>query len=490
MFGRDEMPGPAPRYQPTFTSEQIAQATKVARSRSAPYGQVKRAQLVLLLHDRPTLSSEAAARQLDQHRNWVRYWRKRWATAGFSLVEQPGRGRKARFSPLQVAAVKAGACELASQKPPDASVKSPESQVATEPARMVLAETSGASAGAPDPAPGTALPADGVAAPSAETPPPPESPVIPTEAVRFPVAAGDSTPNPAPRPTGSRVAVVERAVIVPPGPGVKKRHLPVSRYSLADIVTKVIDEEYVETISRSTVWRILSQDAIKPWRYQSWIFPRDPQFGLKAGRALDLYARFWEGQPLGADEYVLSADEKTSIQARLRVHPSTPPGPGRPIRVEHEYVRGGALQYLAAWDVHRARVFGLCEPKTGKEPFGRLVDLVMQQAPYHSARRVFWLVDSGSSHRGEKAAQDLQARYPNAVLVHLPVHASWLNQIEIYFSIVQRKVLTPNDFESLEEVAERLLAFQSFYNQTAKPFKWKFTRQDLERRLKELSLAA
>jgi len=100
------------------------------------------------------------------------------------------------------------------------------------------------------------------------------------------------------------------------------------------------------------------------------------------------------------------------------------------MRVEHEYQRAGVLQYLAAWDVHRAVVFGRCEPKTGKAAFGRLVDQVMQQEPYRSARRVFWVVDNGSSHRGERAAQELIARHPRVVMVHTPVHASWLNQID------------------------------------------------------------
>jgi DDE superfamily endonuclease len=113
------------------------------------------------------------------------------------------------------------------------------------------------------------------------------------------------------------------------------------------------------------------------------------------------------------------------------------------MRVEHEYERGGALAYLAAWDVHQARLFGHCEPSTGIQPFGRLVEQVMTSEPYASARRVFWIVDNGSSHRGQASVDRLLGAWPNLRLVHLPVHASWLNQIEIYFSIVQRKVLTP-----------------------------------------------
>jgi len=102
---------------------------------------------------------------------------------------------------------------------------------------------------------------------------------------------------------------------------------------------------------------------------------------------------------------VVSSDEKTSIQARIRCHETLCAAPRRERRVESEYDRGGALQYLAAWDMHRAKVFGRCEAKTGIVPFGRLVDQVMSTEPYASARRVFWVVDNGSSHRGKKAAR-------------------------------------------------------------------------------------
>jgi hypothetical protein len=157
------------------------------------------------------------------------------------------------------------------------------------------------------------------------------------------------------------------------------------------------------------------------------------------------------------------------------------------MRVEFEYERGGALAYMAAWDVRRAKVFGRCETTTGIQPFDRLVQQVMEQEPYRKARRVFWIVDNGSSHRGEAARRRLQHAYANLILVHLPVHASWLNQVEIYFSVIQRKVLTPNDFSSLAEVAGRLLAFQTYYEQIAKPFEWKYTRADLHELMQKIS---
>jgi len=263
--------------------------------------------------------------------------------------------------------------------------------------------------------------------------------------------------------------------------------LPFSRFSHADIAREAVNRGIVASISGTTVWRWLNADAIKPWNYRSWIFPRDPQFRLKAGRVLDLYQGVWNGEALAPDDYVLSADEKTSIQARGRIAEGTAPAPGQARRVEFEYQRNGALAYMAAWDVRRAKVFGLCAATTGIETHHRLVDLVMGQEPYRSARRVFWVTDNGSSHRGEVSAQRLSEWYPNAIQIHTPVHASWLNQIEIYFSIIQRKVLTPNDFANLGILEERLLDFQAYYETIAKPFQWKFTRADLENTLAKLA---
>jgi hypothetical protein len=234
----------------------------------------------------------------------------------------------------------------------------------------------------------------------------------------------------------------------------------------------------------------LASDAIKPWQVRSWIFRRDPDFLEKAGRVLDLYQRRFEGKLLHPGEFVLSADEKSQLQALGRRHPTLAPGPGRPLRCEFEYRRGGTLAYLAAWDVHHARLFDRVEEKTGIEPFGRLVSQVMESEPYASAKRVFWVVDNGSSHAGRASIERLEGAWPNLRLIHLPVHASWLNQIELYFSIVQRKALTPNDLGSLAELAERLLAFGRRYREIAEPFEWTFTRADLERVLGRIDAQA
>ncbi|MET8745076.1 IS630 family transposase [Streptomyces sp. NPDC004728] len=256
--------------------------------------------------------------------------------------------------------------------------------------------------------------------------------------------------------------------------------VPLSRWSCPELAAELTARGITESVSASTVRRWLREDALKPWQYRSWIFVRDPDFRAKAQRVLDLYARTFEGVPLGEDEYVVSSDEKTSVQARCRCHPTLAPGRARAMRVNHEYGRGGALAYLVAYDVHRAKVFGRCEPKTGIVPFMALVTQVMTTEPYASARRVFWIVDNGSSHRGKKAVDRLTKAFPNAIMVHTPVHASWTNQIEIFFSIVQRKVVQPNDFTDLTQVRDRLRAFEDRHNATAQPFQWKFTTSDLD----------
>ena len=268
------------------------------------------------------------------------------------------------------------------------------------------------------------------------------------------------------------------------------RGWPLSRFSVSDVREVLLEEGIVEAISASTVWRYLAADVLRPWRYHSWIYPRDPEFGRKAGVVLDLYQGIWQGEPLGANCYVLSADEKTSIQARIRCHRTSPPDSGQPMRVEHEYRRGGSVVYLAALDVFSGKVIGYVAEKSGIASFNELVRLVMRQEPYASAEQVFWIVDNGSSHHPSTFPGRLSEMYANALAVHLPIHASWVNQIEIFFSILQRKVLTPNDFSDTAAVKDRILRFQAWYDTHAEPFEWSFTRHKLNKFLERLGLAA
>ena len=261
--------------------------------------------------------------------------------------------------------------------------------------------------------------------------------------------------------------------------------LPLSRFSIADLHKIVVKEEGLAGLSHGSLARILDQNVLKPWRYSYWLFPRDPDFVRKACVILDLYAGFWEGQRLGPNEYVLSADEKT-IQVLARCHPGLPAIPGHEQLVEFEYERLGTVAYHAAWDVFRGQIFGRVAPNTCIATFNQLVDLVMIQEPYQSSARTFWIVDGGCAHHPNTFPARLQGMYPNAVAVSLPTHSSWLNQIEIYFSIVQRKVLTPMDVADEGTLTNRLLGFQDYYQETAKPFNWKFTAADLKKRLDAL----
>ncbi len=345
---------------------------RLERSQTAPWRQVLRAKIVLLAAR--GMANQKIAARLGVTADTARKWRGRFAADGMAgLADRQRPGRPPRFTPLQVAEVKALACQLPAEQ-----------------------------------------------------------------------------------------------------------GVPLSVWSCPELAREAVTRGIATAVSASTVGRWLAGDAIKPWQHRSWIFIRDPDFGAKASRVLDLYARRFQGRPLGPDEYVLCADEKTSIQARCRCHPTLPPGKARSMRVNHDYDRGGALAYLAAWDVGQAKVSGRCAPSTGIKPFMALVTQVMTQEPYASARRVFWIVDNGSSHRGKTAIDRLAKRFPNAVMVHTPVHASWVNQAEIYFSVVQRKVVSPNDFTHLDQVSQRLAGFEQRYNATARPFQWKFTPADLD----------
>jgi transposase len=271
-----------------------------------------------------------------------------------------------------------------------------------------------------------------------------------------------------------RAAVVALACQLPAATGV-----PLAHRSGLELAAEITKAGLAAQISSSSVLRILAEHPIKPWQYRSWIYPRDPQFAAKAGVILDLYQGYYRGKRLRPGDQVISVDATPSIQARARCHPTSPPTPGRPIRVEHEYERKGALALLAALDVHTGTVFAATPATTGIAPFMALMGQVMSAEPHKSASRVFVIVDNGSGHRGKKAARRLRDAYPNATMIHTPVHASWLNQVEIIFSIIQKKVISPSDFTSTGQLAATLLAFIDRHNQTARPFNWKYTAADL-----------
>ena len=280
----------------------------------------------------------------------------------------------------------------------------------------------------------------------------------------------------------TRAAVVALACQLPAATGV-----PLSRWTGPELLAEVTRAGTADELSASSVLRILAEHPVKPWQYQSWLSPRDPDFTEKAAVILDLYQGFYQGIRLQPGDRILSVDAKPSIQARGRCRPTAPAARSTPVRVEHEYVRHGALALLAALDVHTGKVFAATPDTTGIAPFMELIGQVMKRPEYKDAPRVFVIVDNGSDHRGQAAAARLRDAYPNAIMIHTPVHASWLNQIEIVFSVIQRKVLTPGDFPGLGTLSHTLLAFVNRYNRTARPFNWKFTADDLTALLRRTS---
>jgi len=280
----------------------------------------------------------------------------------------------------------------------------------------------------------------------------------------------------------TRAAVVALACQLPAATGV-----PLSRWTGPELLAEITRAGTAQDLSVSSVLRILAEHPVKPWQYQSWICPRDPDFAARASVILDLYQGFYQGKRLRPGDRILSVDAKPSIQARGRCRPTAAARTGTPMRVEHEYVRHGALALLAVLDVRTGNVFAATPATTGITPFMDLIGKVMSLPEYKDAPRVFVIVDNGSDHRGQAAVKRLRDAWPNAIMIHTPVHASWLNQAEIFFSITQKKALTPNDFASLDELSGTLLAFVDRYNQTARPFNWKFTAADLARFLDRIS---
>jgi transposase len=258
-------------------------------------------------------------------------------------------------------------------------------------------------------------------------------------------------------------------------------------FSIRDLAARVREVLALTALAPSTVWEILQQDALKPWQYRSWIFPRDPEFAARAGVVLDLYGRIYQGQPLGAGDFIFSGDEKPGLLLRSRCHPTVPPAPGHTGLQEFEYRRHGVAVLLSLMDVGNGRVFHQTVPQNGIAPFQALLRQVVEQEPYRHARRLFFVVDNGGSH-GKRFQSRLdeafpRPEYPEMIAVHLPKHASWLNQIELFFSLVGRKALRRFECRTQEAMAEHLERFIATHNEAPRPFNWRFTKDDLAKRM-------
>jgi len=263
-----------------------------------------------------------------------------------------------------------------------------------------------------------------------------------------------------------------------------------SYYSIRDLAALIMERLSLLTLAPSTVWNILDQDAIKPWQYKQWIFPRDPDFAVRANIVLDLYQRIYQDKPLGEGDFVFSADEKPGLLLRTRCHPTVLPAAGKPGLEEFEYRRHGTATLLAMLDVFSGHVFHQTVAKSGVVPFMALVKQVVEQEPYRSAQRIFVIIDNGGAHHRNTFQARLNeafplSDYPEIIAVHLPKHASWINQVELFFSIVARKALPHFQCRKRNEMVDHLDRFIATHNQKPRPFNWRFTKDDLEDRMKK-----
>lgn len=242
-----------------------------------------------------------------------------------------------------------------------------------------------------------------------------------------------------------------------------------SLWSCAELARTAERDGLVETISPQTVQRILASHKLKPWRVHHWMSPkvkRDAAFGACVRNICDLYTR-----PLGAHERVLSLDEKTSIQPRPRTEPTRPARPdGVPVHVEAEYTRIGALNLLAAFDTRSGEVIGICRRRKRMVEFIELLDEIDRRTP-ESVTAIHLVCDNVITHRG-KLVRAWLAAHPRFRMHHTPVHCSWMNQIEQWFSILQRKRVGVANFASLADLEDKIIRFIGEWNEVAHPFAW------------------
>lgn len=263
-----------------------------------------------------------------------------------------------------------------------------------------------------------------------------------------------------------------------------EQDVPVARWSYAELAAKLVALQVVVSVAVSTVWRWLQAERLKPWRYHFWQHVKDPDFLARAEPVLRLYEQ--AKQLLTQGIWVVCVDEKTSLQAREGVDPPDPAAPGQPQHVAPRYKRQGALQLFAALSVADGLVQGDCRAHKTFADFQAFFQTVLvPEAMRRAVIQICLVLDNGPTHAPKQseawlAQQQAAWNWPFTVqVVWLPKYASWLDQIEIWSSILQRKVLTPNHFPDLAALRQRILDFIAHYNGSAKPIKWSYTVTDL-----------
>jgi transposase len=241
-----------------------------------------------------------------------------------------------------------------------------------------------------------------------------------------------------------------------------------AKWDCQELARQLVHERRVERISADTVGRILNNHRLKPWRHHLWLspqVPRDATFAAQVQEICALYTR-----PLATHEVVLCVDEKTSLQPRPRTTPTRPALPEQPVRVEHEYGRCGALNLFAAFDTRTGKVYGLTAERKRQVEFIAFLEMLDREVP-KEVSIIHVVLDNLRMHKGKKV-QAWLTQHPRFVFHHPPVHCSWMNQVEQWFSILQRKRLVIADFADKAELAERLQAFIQEWNEVAHPFNW------------------
>ena len=269
----------------------------------------------------------------------------------------------------------------------------------------------------------------------------------------------------------------------------KQCQVPLSRWSRAELARRIAQDPSLPPISASTVGRWLKAERIRPWRYHAWQHIHDPRVFLERARpVLEAYAQ--ARALLRAGSWLLCLDEKTSIQAREGEQPPRPAQPGKPLLHEARYQRRGARHLFAGLSVADGQVYGTCRQRKCFVDFQVFVQQqIIPEALRRGVHTVTFILDNGTTHapkqlegwlREQEGACDKRLHFQ---VLWLPTNASWLDQLEIWFSVLQRKHLQPNHFLSTKDLERSLNEFIAYHNQAAKPIKWTYTVEKLEQKL-------
>ena len=265
--------------------------------------------------------------------------------------------------------------------------------------------------------------------------------------------------------------------------------MPLARWSYAEIAARLVTLGLVVSIATSTVARWLSAEKLKPWRYRLWQQIVEPEAFLERARPV-LWLYQHAKLLLERGIWLVCVDEKTSIQARQREQTPRPAQTGQAVLLSPRYNRQGALHLFAGLSVADGQVYGICQSRKRFVDFQHfLLTIIIPEALRRQISTLALIMDNGSTHAPKQLEawlqqQIIEQQWPLAIQIYwLPKNASWLDQIEIWFSILQRKLLTPNHFESLETLQTAIELFITFYNRLAKPINWSYTVEKLEHKL-------